>query len=73
MNYLGKLFVAAILTGLTAGASAHNYSGLYIFGDSLSTREILLWLLAPILIKGALNNQPQHQKERQLKESADAS
>lgn len=36
MNYLGKLIVAAILTGLTASASAHNYSGLYIFGDSLS-------------------------------------
>lgn len=36
MNYLGKLFVAAILTGLTAGASAHNYSDLYIFGDSFS-------------------------------------
>ncbi len=36
MSYLGKLVVVAILTGLTAGASAHNYSGLYIFGDSLS-------------------------------------
>lgn len=36
MNYLGKLFVAGILTGLTAGASAHNYSGLYIFGDNFS-------------------------------------
>ncbi len=36
MKYLGKLVVAAILTGFTNSASAHNFSGLYIFGDSLS-------------------------------------
>ncbi|PXW81492.1 putative secreted protein with PEP-CTERM sorting signal [Nitrosomonas sp. Nm84] len=36
MNYFGKFVVAAILIGLTASASARNYSGLYIFGDSLS-------------------------------------
>lgn len=36
MNYLGKLVAAAILTGFAASASAYNFSGLYIFGDSLS-------------------------------------
>ncbi len=36
MNYFGKLVVAVILTGLAAGASAHNFSSLYFFGDSLS-------------------------------------
>ena len=36
MNYLGKLVVAVVLTGLAAGASAHNFSSLYFFGDSLS-------------------------------------
>lgn len=35
MNYLGKLVVAAIFTGFTRGAPAHNFSSLYIFGDSL--------------------------------------
>lgn len=41
MNYLGKLVVAAILTGLATGASAYNFSGLYIFGDSLSDSSVM--------------------------------
>ncbi len=36
MNYLGKFVVAMILIGLVASAFARNYSGLNIFGDSLS-------------------------------------
>ena len=36
MNYLGKLVVAAMLTGFTMSAAAHNFSSLYVFGDSLS-------------------------------------
>lgn len=36
MNYLSKLVVVVILTGLAAGVSAHNFSSLYFFGDSLS-------------------------------------
>ncbi len=36
MTTLRKLFVAAALVGLTSAASAGPFSGLYIFGDSLS-------------------------------------
>ncbi|MCC7092091.1 MAG: SGNH/GDSL hydrolase family protein [Nitrosomonas sp.] len=36
MKYLGKLVIAAIFIGFTSSAFAHNFSGLYIFGDSLS-------------------------------------
>lgn len=36
MNCLSRFVIAVILTGLTASVSARNFSGLYVFGDSLS-------------------------------------